>query len=483
MPGAPDDLIAAVVAGDAPRVQQLLEQGASPDSRNEQGLPALALAVVGKNAAIVKALLGQGADVHAKTSSTAAKLVDVPVVWFAAVYGSTETLRLILQAGDGPDTRDGDGITPLMAAATLGNTEAIQVLIAAKADLKARDLKGRTPLTWAADGGQYEAARLLLDAGAEVDALGELKAPPLIYAAQRGATDVVALLVERGADVNRKAAPGLTALDIARQNHHEMTVALLENGGRQKPAVAEFQRLRPILYPEYPLEAVFLDEVTKDPKREAAKRLAVKGEIQRARDLLEAASRESQGQPGDEWPLIYLQQKLGDRTAAVASLRKLLATPDLSSRGTLRAWKLLRDLGEAPPPDLARRVLGVVVESGLGPAVLAIATYADGQPRFFSSTGGGVFGERWTDGEQQKARETVRLAQELVEGMALTEDRELPRPGRVRFLFLTPGGSYGAEDSLGSQAQARYEKVFAASDQLFRMLLKRYEAAQTEGKP
>ena len=478
MSGAPDDLIAAIGVGNLSRVQQLLEQGANPNARSETGIPVLALAVVGKNAAIVKALLGKGADVHAKTSSTAAKLVDVPVVWFAAVYGSAETLRLILQAGDGPDTRDGDGITPLMAAATLGNSEAVQVLIAAKADLKARDLKERTPLMWAADGGRYDAARLLLDAGAEVDALGEMKASPLIYAAQRGATDVVALLVERGADVNRKAAPGLTALDIAKQHHHEMTVGLLENGGRQKPAVAEFQRLRSILYPEYPLEAVFLAEVTKDPQREAARQLAVKGDLQRARDLLETASREPQSPPGNEWALIYLQQKLGDRTAAVASLRKLLATPDLSSRGTLRAWKLLRDLGEAPPPDLAKRVLGVVVESGLGPAVLVIAAYADGQPRFFSSTGGGVFGERWTDGEKQKARETVRLAQDLVEGMALTEDRELPRPGRVRFTFLTPGGSYRAEDSLGSYPQARYEKVFAASDQLFRMLLKRYEAAQ-----
>jgi len=483
MSESPETLIAAVEAGDLSRVQRLLEAGASPDSRNEKAIPALVLAAGRKNAAIVKALLGKGADVHSTASNAAENVLDAPVVWFAAAYGSAETLRLILQAGAGPDTREGHGVTPLMAAAYRGNTETIPVLIEAKADLKARDLKERTALMWAADGGRYEAARLLLDAGAEVDALGEQKSAALMYAAQRGADDVIALLVERGADLNRKAAPGLTALDLAKQNHQVMTVGLLENGGRQQPPVPEFQQLRPILYPEYPLEASFLKEVAEDEKLEAARQLALKGELQQARELLEAGSEESRSQPRYRWPLIYLQYKLGDRAAALTSLRKLLATPDLGSREALRVWKLIRDLGEAPPPDVAGRVLGVVVESGLGPFVLVVAAYADGQPRFFSSTGDGVVGERWTDGEKQKVREIVGLAQGLVDGMALTEDRELPRPGRVRFIFLTPGGSYAGEDALANAGQERYAKIFAANDELFRMLWKSYREAEDKKAP
>jgi ankyrin repeat protein len=443
MSESPETLITAIVAGDLSRVEKLLEEGASPNSRSEAGIPALAVAVGQKNAAIVKALLSKGA---------------------------------------GPDARDGHGITPLMAAAYLGYTEMIPVLIEAKADLEARSPKGETALMFAAEGGRYEAARLLLDAGSEVDALGEQKASALMYAAQHGADDVVALLVERGADVNRKAAPGLTALDFARQTHQITTVALLESGGRQRPPALGFQLLRPLLYPESPLEDQFLMTGMEDEKLEAVRRLALKGELQQARDLLETENEESHDPFSYRWALSYLRLKLGDRTAALTSLHKLLTTPDLDSRETLRVWKLIRDLGEAPPPDLGKRVLGVVVESGLGAVVLAVASYADGQPRLFTSTGGGVIGETWTDVERKKTQEIVRLAQSLVDGMAPTEDRELPRPGRVRFIFLTPSGSYGAEESRTNKP-GRYAEIVAANDQLFAMLMKRYQEAEGKKKP
>jgi len=474
MSESPETLIKAIVAGDLSRVEKFLEEGANPNSRNEAGVPALAVAVGGKNPAIVKALLSKGADIHATANSTAGNMLDAPVILFAAINGSAETLRLILQAGAGPDARDGHGITPLMAAAYVGNMETIPVLIEAKADLKAGSLKGETALMFAAEGGCYDAARLLLDAGSEVDALGEQKASALMYAAQRGADDVVALLVERGADVNRKAAPGLTALDFARQNQRLTTVALLESGGRQQPPALGFQLLRPMLYPESPLEDQFLTIEMKDEKLEAARQLVLKGELQQARDLLETVSEGSHDQLSYRWALSALRQKLGDRTAALTSLHKLLATPDLGSRETLRVWKLIRDHGETPPPDLAKRVLGVVVESGLGPVVLAVASYADGQPRFFTSTGGGVIGETWADVERQKAQEIVRLAQGLIDGMAPTEDRELPKPGRVRFILLTPSGSYGVEESR-TNANGRYTEIYTANDQLFAMLMKRYE--------
>ena len=143
-------------------------------------------------------------------------------------------------------------------------------------------------------------------------------------------------------------------------------------------------------------------------------------------------------------------------------------------------WKLLRDLGEAPPPGLAKRVLGVVVESGAGSAVFVVAAFADGQPRYFLSYGGGVIGETWTEEEKQKDKEIVTLAGELLEGMTPTEDRSLPKPGRVRFIFLTPGGSYRAEESLAflNHWKGRYAKLFVASDQLLGFLVKHAAASQ-----
>jgi ankyrin repeat protein len=473
--GSSENLVAAVKAGDALRVEKLLAEGASPDSRDEQGLPVLAVAARAGNASLVKILLSKGADVNAtsKDADEKTKLADIPVVWHAAAVGSPETLRLLLQAGANPNAREaGLGMTPLMAAASFGNTETVRALIAAKVGLEVRDLENRTALMWAADLGSYETARLLLDAGAQVDALGELGSPPLMYAAQHGFDDVVALLVERGADVNRKATPGLTALDLAKQNHQTLTVQLLENGGRQEPPGPAFQRLRPMLYPESPLEAVWLKVATEDKTVEAARQLALKGELRQALDVLEVGREKHQGQTGYGFELGYLQQQTGDRAAALASFRKLLATPDLGSRETLRLWKLIRTLGEAPPPDQSKRVLGVVVEVGLGSDVLSIAAYADGQPRYFLGTGGGIIGETWTEEETKKVQEIVHLAEDLVDGMEPTESRELPKPGRVRFTILTPGGSYGEEDSFSSlsHGQGRCAKVFAASDQLVGML-------------
>jgi hypothetical protein len=247
--------------------------------------------------------------------------------------------------------------------------------------------------------------------------------------------------------------------------------------GRPIPPAAKFQAFRDMLYPENPLEALFLKIESEEERFEAARQLAIRGEIRQARAILEAGREELQGLPRYRWALFYLQQKLGDWPAALASLYEILATPALGSRETLRAWKLLRDLGESPPPAESKRVLGVVVEGGFGGSVLVVAAYADGQPRFFASTGAGAIGDRWTDAETAKAHEIVRQAQELLEGMAPTEDRQLPKPGRVRFIFQTPGGCYGAEDSLVSlnQWQGPYAQIFSATDQLFGMLFRRYE--------
>lgn len=189
------------------------------------------------------------------------------------------------------------------------------------------------------------------------------------------------------------------------------------------------------MIPLMAVEAVWLNVASEDKTVEAARQLALEGNLRQALAVLEAGRAE--------------------RT-------------------------LIRTLGEAPPADQAKRVLGVVVESGIGSSVLSIAAYADGQPRYFLSQGGGVIGETWTAEETANVQEIVRLAQELVDGMAPTEDRTLPKPGRVRFTVLTPGGSFREEDSFStlSHGQGRWAKVFAASDKLVGLLAKHAASEQ-----
>lgn len=479
-PDAPAELIAAVKGGDAARVETLLAAGASPDARDEKGITVLALAAARGNVDLVKILMRHGADVHAKDQSAAAS----PVVWHTAAQGADETLRLLLQAGAGVNETDAKGVTPLMGAAFFGNPWTLPVLIAAKPDLEARSLKGETALMLAAQGGHYEAARHLLDAGAKVNALADQKATALIFAAEYGFDDVVGLLIERGADPAAKSTPGLTALDLAKQNHRTTTIDLLENGGRQSKPAPNFEVLRALLFPEAPIEAVFLKAERKGNVRlEAVRQLALQGELQKARDLLVAGRDDLQATPEYWARLAFIEKELGNRPAALAAFHKFLAFPNLGSRETLRAWRLMRGMGEAPPPDQARKVLGVVVESGLGANVLTAAAYADGNPRLFLGTGGGLIGEgNWTAEETKDDQEMVRLGQELLDGTLPSANRDLPKPGRVRFTLLTPGGSYEAEASLAFLriGQGRYARLFAVCDQLVGKLGKRLPTPQPD---
>lgn len=474
---ASNDLIKAVLAQDRARVQAALEQGVDPNLRDEHGAPVLSLAVCRPDTEIVRLLVSKGADIHAKAKGSKRGEEDLPVIWTAAGEGTGETVRLLLEAGADPNARGAAGFTPLMVAAMFGNTATLQVLIAAKVDLEVRSDANETALMAAAEGGQYEATRLLLDAGAEINALGELKATPLMYAAQYGFTDVVALLIENGADPKMRAAPGFTALDFAKRNGHEITVSLLENGGRQAPPDGLFENLRRLLYPT-PIELDFEVMAENEDLKEVRQKI-LKGNLKQARDLLEA-ERSRAEEISQYWlTLFYVQQKLGDRKAALESLRHILARPDLPSRDALQAWRTMRDFGEKPPPEVSKQVLGVVSEVGLGPLVFVVAAFADGQPRLFVSSGPGLIGEDWQEEEVRLTKDVVRLTQDLVEGMAPGGDEAplLPKPGRVRFTLLTPGGSYSAEDShtFIVKGQGLYAQLYAATNKLHNALQRRYQ--------
>ncbi len=371
----------------------------------------------------------------------------------------------------------------LIAAVEAGDLSRVQTLLAEGAPANSWNEKGVPALALAAGAGDAATVKVLLDAGAKVDALGEFGASPLMYAAKSGSDDVIALLVERGADVSRKMEEGLTALDLAKAKNLTLTIDLLENGGRQEPPAPEFQRFRPLLFPEFPLESLFLQIKQDDQKFETVRQLAVKGDLQQARSLLEAGREELQGQSMYWWELAYFQRELGDKPAALASLHKILVDPTLGSRDILRAWMLLQGLGEVPPPEQSKLVLGVVFELGAGARVIDVAAYADGQPRFLISTGGGVIGESWTADETGKVHEIVRLAQEEVDGMAPNEGRELPKPGRFRLIVMTPSGSYGAEGSIAHQSQGRSTKIVEAGDQLVSLLFKHLQEVEAERKP
>ena len=224
--------------------------------------PVVADAAMQKNAAAVRDLLKQGADVNAAQGDGMTSL------HWAASHGDVELSRMLLVAGANVRaTTRINGYTPLFLAAREGNAAVVAALLDAGADAKAVSVTGSTPLMLAAGAGNVEAVQRLLDAGAEVDVKERARGQTaLMFAAAYNRVEVIELLARRGAslamtskvvdlfDLTREAKPAATTpipgvdraynyneligymggmtplLFAAREGHLEAATALLDAG-------------------------------------------------------------------------------------------------------------------------------------------------------------------------------------------------------------------------------------------------------------
>jgi ankyrin repeat protein len=178
----------------------------------------------------LRALVTQfGADAKDATGQT-------PLM-VAVAFGSTEAVRLLLEAGADPRAATASGVTALHW--TRGDADKTRLLVERGGDVNARSQLGRTPLIIAAASvGGGHAVRLLLAKGADVNAADNTGATPLIEAVAANETDVAKLLLERGAVVEPKTAarPGVVSLlgnplSVAAMNGNVELVRLLLSRG------------------------------------------------------------------------------------------------------------------------------------------------------------------------------------------------------------------------------------------------------------
>ena len=175
--GAYDDFFRAIVGDDARSVQSLLQRGFDPNTVNPEGVPALMLALrvpapkvadvlVGwpqtkvevRNAQdesplmlaalrgqldLVKKLVERDADVN-KTGWTP--------LHYAATGGHVPVIEFLLEHSAYIDAESPNGTTPLMMAAMYGSPEAVKHLIQAGADLQIKNGANMTALDFAQRG-------------------------------------------------------------------------------------------------------------------------------------------------------------------------------------------------------------------------------------------------------------------------------------------------------------------------------------------
>jgi ankyrin repeat protein len=132
----------------------------------------------------------------------------------AAIYGSADAVRILLEAGADPNARNQQQATPLIYAAW--NFAKTRLLIDKGAQVNVAAKNGVTPLMVAASAlGNSNSVRYLLEHGADAKATDMLGGDALIRAGWMSDPQAVELLLAKGANARNADRAGFTALQMA----------------------------------------------------------------------------------------------------------------------------------------------------------------------------------------------------------------------------------------------------------------------------
>ena len=123
----------------------------------------------------------------------------------AAKTGCIEIIKLLLSQGFDIDSRDRNGVTPLMQTALYGQQGAFQMLLQ----------NGASLLYYAAEGGNTSIINELLSLGLEIDSGCNYGVTPLMTAAYCDKQNAFQILIQKGADPSLKDNCGYSLLHKA----------------------------------------------------------------------------------------------------------------------------------------------------------------------------------------------------------------------------------------------------------------------------
>lgn len=224
-------------------------------------------------------------------------------------------------------------------------------------------------------------------------------------------------------------------------------------------------QMRALLFPDWDLEELLLNI---DPTREDDFSFVV-ASIQTGQ-LVEAEEWLANEISHYPWVLMAAAHvKLKMEEAAEAG-RLLRAVTLISNEARLRlwAWHNLRQLGKYPSTDLARQVLGVVIEVPIEDRLDVLAAYADGTARYINHQGGMIVWDREDETITPLVLSVIREAQPIGAPQEERTDETVPTD-QVRLSVLTPGGIHMWQGVAAENPALT--KVFAHMADLLRALV------------
>ena len=196
---AADRYYRAIRNNDVTALRSLIKSGDVNTRDKRDTTPLMFASAIGTSEAM-RLLIDAGADVNAKNAFDATALM-----WCA---GDIYKIKLLVSNGAGVNARSKQGRTPLLiAAASNDSYEVVKFLMDSGADVSARDSMGQTALLLATAANDTATIKLLLAKNLEVNAVNMAGLTPLMYAAMNGNAEIVRTLITRGADVNAVSKP------------------------------------------------------------------------------------------------------------------------------------------------------------------------------------------------------------------------------------------------------------------------------------
>lgn len=194
----------------------------------------LKFAVLKGNPPAVQFLLEQGADYNYRNPVSELSILYTAVCCFNSRKERYEILKLLLEKGAGFQYEAGGIVTtPFLYAVQCTSLEWVKLFLEHAADIKKPDLSGRTAMYHATRNSRVDVLQFVVDQGLDIKQVDHSSYSALHCAARFGNPNGCEVLLKNGADVGRRTESGKTPISLAVRGEHpslKVIRVLLEYG-------------------------------------------------------------------------------------------------------------------------------------------------------------------------------------------------------------------------------------------------------------